>query len=121
MSFILNPVAGALLNAPVTPYFNNITGGVATAGPQGSIFEANDGRRYIFGVATTPIPAGTTTCAITYTPVASGNGAQTVGVAATGGAFSFAVGLPQGATGYAAAIGDGVWVGTSQLTVGTTP
>lgn len=121
MSFILNPVAGAALNIPVTPYFSNGTLGVATAGPQGAIFEANDGRRYIYGIATTAIPVGTTTAAITYTPVASGNGAVTVGIAATGGAFSYAVGLPTGATGYAAAIGDGIWVGTAQLSAGTTP
>ena len=121
MSYILNPVGGVSLNIPVTPYSTNPTLGVASAGPQGAIFTANDGRRYILGTASTAIPVGTTTCAISYVPVATGNGAQVVNISATGGAFSYAIGLPFGATGYAAAIGDNLWVGTSQLSVGTTP
>lgn len=120
MPYLIDPVAGANLNAPTQSYFGGNSQGVAAFGPAGAQFAANNGRRYIFGTATTAIPVGTATCAVTFTAGTGGNGVQNVSIAATGGTFSYGIDLPAGATGYAAAIGDLIWVGAAQLTTGTT-
>ena len=119
MAFLVTPVIGANLNAPTQNYIGGGSQGVAAFGPQGAVHQANNGRRYLVGVASTAIPVGTTTCAVTFTPVAGGNGVQSVAIAATGGAFSYAIDLPTGAAGIAAAVGDTIWVGGAQFSVGT--
>lgn len=120
MAYLVNPIAGANLNAPTQNYIGGGSQGVAAFGPLGAQFAANNGRRYLVGTASTAIPVGTTTCAVTFTAGTGGNGVQNVTIAASGGAFSYAIDLPAGASGYAANIGDTIWVAGAQLTTGTT-
>ena len=115
MAFITDAIIGVELNTPTPPYYGTgLTTAVGTFGPEGARYRANDGRSYVYGQASTAIPVGTNTITTTYAGTTAGNGVKTVSFAATGGAGVYAVELPIGGPGQAAAINDFIWVGGAQ-------
>ena len=113
MAYITDPVIGVELSTPTPPYFGTgLTTAVGTFGGEGARYRANNGRSYVYGQASAAIPVGTTTVVTTYsTPAANTNGATSVSFAPGAGTGVYAIDLPPGATGQAAAINDFIWVG----------
>jgi hypothetical protein len=92
MAYSITPTAGINLDDVVQTNPNSAGTGIPVNGPLGSQVFADDGKRYVLGVAGAAIAASTATCSInasTFVVTASGGSYEAPAVAVASGDYAW--------------------------------